>query len=377
MEELENSQTNIPNITIKENIALFISDLHFGVRSSSDEWRENIKSYFYNYFIPEVKKLQIANPDNRYVLFVLGDVYDDRKAININDNELSIDIFEEISEILPVYIINGNHDLAKKTNKGNSSLRSLSNIPNLTVIRKPTLITVKPAKKILNKFIAIPYLGSYVEENTTLRNFSGKAKYAFMHTDISKMKYDNGMQIVGAVDAELFKGTILSGHIHKRQESKNVIYVGCPYQLRRSDIENQKGIYQLNIETTELSFIPNNYSPIFHKIKVEDLLQMNIEERNKFLCNNYNDIIVEEKDLRKYKPNDIYDIGNLANAKRMQIAVNKTKKTEIDENTEYSEMSIEDLINDSINNLEVDDDVKERLLMKSQIYFSNAQNLVD
>ena len=375
---MKNSETtNIPNIIIKQNKALFISDLHFGVRSSSDEWRENIKSYFYDFFIPFIKNLKISNPEDEYVLIVLGDVFDDRKSININDNELAIDIFEEISSIISVIIINGNHDLAKKTNRGNSSLRSLSNINNLTVIRKPTLITVKPDKKIINKFIAIPYLGNYAEENATLRTYSGKAKYAFMHTDISKMKYDNGMQIVGAVDAELFKGTILSGHIHKRQESKNVYYIGCPYQLRRSDIDNQKGIYQLDIENNEIVFFPNNFSPIFHKIKVEELLEMNINDRNKFLRNNYNDIIINENDLRTYKPTDIYDIGNIANAKRMYIAVNKSKKVDIDENIEYSEMSIEDLINDSINNLDVDDTVKDRLLKKSQLYLHNAQNLVD
>ena len=375
---MKNSETtNIPNIIIKQNKALFISDLHFGVRSSSDEWRENIKSYFYDFFIPFIKNLKISNPEDEYVLIVLGDVFDDRKSININDNELAIDIFEEISSIISVIIINGNHDLAKKTNRGNSSLRSLSNINNLTVIRKPTLITVNPDKKIINKFIAIPYLGNYAEENATLRTYSGKAKYAFMHTDISKMKYDNGMQIVGAVDAELFKGTILSGHIHKRQESKNVYYIGCPYQLRRSDIDNQKGIYQLDIENNEIVFFPNNFSPIFHKIKVEELLEMNINDRNKFLRNNYNDIIINENDLRTYKPTDIYDIGNIANAKRMYIAVNKSKKVDIDENIEYSEMSIEDLINDSINNLDVDAEVKDRLLKKSQLYLHNAQNLVD
>ena len=104
---------------------------------------------------------------------------------------------------------------------------------------------------------------------------------------------------------------------------------------------------------------------------------MNINDRNKFLRNNYNDIIINENDLRTYKPTDIYDIGNIANAKRMYIAVNKSKKVDIDENIEYSEMSIEDLINDYINNLDVDAEVKDRLLKKSQLYLHNAQNLVD
>lgn len=370
-------QTKDINTIILKQIThlLFLSDLHFGVRSSSEEWQNNIKDYFYNWFIPYIKKLIANNQDNSYALFVLGDVFDDRKSIDINVNELVIDVFEDLASILPVYIINGNHDLSKKTNKGNSSLRSLSNIPNLTVIKEPTFVNIQQGRKYINSIIAIPYLGEYAEENATLRIYSSKANYALMHTDISKMKYDNGMQIVGAVDAELFKGKILSGHIHKRQENKNVIYIGCPYQLKRSDMDNQKGVYQVNLITNDITFEPNTYSPIFHKIKVEDFMKLNNKERDKFLSNNYNDIIIDEVNLRKYKVSDLYDIANLSNAKRVQIIVNKQKTNDtIDIDEDYKEKSIEDLINESIYNLEVDETVKDRLLKKSMMYLSNAQN---
>ena len=195
-----------------------------------------------------------------------------------------------------------------------------------------------------------------------------------MHTDISKMKYDNGMPIVGAVDAELFKGKILSGHIHKRQENKNVLYIGSPYQLKRSDIDNIKGIYQLDVLSNELSFIENNYSPIFHKIHVKDFIEMNITERNEFLDNNYCYITIEESELRKYKKTDLYDIINMSNAKNVTILVNKQNNSDIDESIDYSEKTIEDLINESIYALEVDDEVKDRLLKKSMQYLTNAQN---
>ena len=365
---------DIPTITIKYTMMLFLSDLHFGIRSSSEEWQNNIKSYFYDFFIPYITQLQKENADKTYTLFVLGDVYDDRKSIDINVNELCIDIFEDLGKIIEVFIINGNHDLSKKTNKGNSSLRSLSNIPNVNIIKEPTLIIVKPEKKIINKFIAIPYLGSFVDENNTLRTYSGKAKYALMHTDISKMKYDNGMQIIGAVDAELFKGKIISGHIHKRQESKNVLYIGSPYQLKRSDIDNIKGIYQLDLLTNEMTFTENNFSPVFHKIYVKDFMNMNITDRNKFLDNNYCYIIIDESELRKYKKTDLYDIINMSNAKNVSIIVNKQNSNDIDENIDYSEKTIEELINESIYALEVEDDVKDRLMKKSMQYLTNAQH---
>ena len=360
-------------IQIKASKCIFLADIHLGVRSASEEWQENISSYFYNWFIPYIKSL--VEKDPTYFLAILGDVYDDRKSIDINVNDLAIDIFEILGSILPVYIINGNHDLSKRTNKGNTSLRNLDNIPNVTVIKEPTLIKIKPSTKILSNIIAIPYLGSHEEENKVLLEYSGKANYAWMHTDISQMKFDNGMTIIGAVDSKIFKGKILSGHIHKRQELGNVIYVGSPYQLRRSDIGNTKGVYTVNFTNNELLFEENNYSPIFHKIKVEDFLKLSVKERDEFLNNNYNDILIEESDLRKYKSGTIYDMANLSNAKRVQIIVNKSHH-DLDniDNEEYKELSIEELINESISQLDVDDETKDRLKNISRDRLKQAEN---
>ena len=362
------------NIQIKTSKAIFLADIHFGVRSSSEEWQDNIKDYFYNLFIPYLEN--ILKTDKDYSLFILGDVFDDRKAIDINVNDMAINIFETLAKLLNIYIINGNHDLSKKTNKGNTSLRTFTNIPGITVIQEPTILKIKPSTKILSNIIAIPYLGDHTEENKVLLEYSGKTNYAFMHTDISQMKFDNGMTIVGAVDSTIYKGKILSGHIHKRQETNNVIYIGSPYQLRRSDIGNIKGIYRLDFKTNEMSFDVNDYSPIFHKIPVDKFLKMNVSERNEFLNNNYNDILIEESELRKYKMTNIYDIANLSNAKRVQIIVNKSKHNfDVDEEKNYKELSIEELINESIMQLDIEDNAKERLKKISHDYIKIAENL--
>lgn len=370
---------NYPSIKIKSSNVVYISDIHFGVNSSSEEWQENIKDYFFNWFIPFIKKELVERPD--LVLCCLGDVYHDRKSIDIDVNNLSIDIFEEISSLIPVYIINGNHDLSKKTNKGNSSLRSLGNIPNCTVIKEPTLLKFMEGTKTVANMAAIPYLGDCNDENKCLVEFSGSAEYALMHTDISKMKFDNGMTIVGAVDAEKFDGKILSGHIHKRQEANNVIYVGSPYQLSRGDVGNKKGLYVHDLKTGDFHFTYNDYSPVFQKIDITLFMNYTEKERYEVLKNNYNDIIIDENSIDKYKMSDIYEIINLCNSKRTQIVVIKPKNKnaageEIDPE-ELVEYSLENLINQAIENLDVEDEMKNTLKLMSADYLKNAQMELD
>lgn len=370
---------NYPNIKIKSTNVVYISDIHFGVNSSSEEWQENLKDYFYNWFIPFLKKELVKRPD--LVVCCLGDVYHDRKSIDIDVNNLSIDIFEEIAALLPVYIINGNHDLSKKTNKGNSSLRSLVNINNCHIIKEPMLLKFVEGTKTVANIAAIPYLGDCNDENKCLVEFSGNAEYALMHTDISKMKFDNGMTIVGAVDAEKFAGKIISGHIHKRQESSNVIYVGSPYQLSRGDIGNKKGIYVHDLKTGEFHFTENNYSPVFQKIDITKYMNFNEKERYEVLKNNYNDIIIDENNIDKYKMSDIYETINLCDSKRTQIVVikpkNKNAAGEEINSEELVEYSLEHLINQAIDNLEVEDDMKNVLKSMSAEYLKNAQIALD
>ena len=380
--KIENSGSRSPKtkndfetIKINSGNVILISDIHFGVSSSSEEWQENINDYLQNWFIPYVRNELKKTPDA--VICCLGDVYHDRKSIDIDVNNLCIDIFEQLAQIIPVYIINGNHDLSKKTNKGNSSLRSLGNIDNVTVIKEPTMLQFVEGRKNIAKVAAIPYLGDCNDENKELMKFDKRADYAFMHTDISKMKFDNGMTIVGAVDAEKFAGKVISGHIHKRQETDKVVYVGSPYQMSRGDIDNQKGIYKLVLSTGEMIFTPNDYSPIFQKIDITKFLNFTDKERMVALKNNYTDIVIDEVNIDKYKMGDVYEILNSCQAKRAQIQVIKSKTNiQVDENSEeHTELSMEELINSAIEQLtDVDDEFKGKLKVMSAEYLKNAQS---
>jgi DNA repair exonuclease SbcCD nuclease subunit len=368
--------TPVKDLEISATHAIFVSDIHFGVHVNSEEWQENIKNYFYNFFIPKIKEIKSSLKDGENLVCLnLGDTYNDRKAIDINVYNLCIDVFEDIAKEIPVYIINGNHDLAKKTNEGNTSLRSLEYIPNITVITEPTFIKVNAGEK-KSSIIAIPYLGNSELENNYLINYSGKAKYALMHTELSKMKMDNGMLITGGANPEVFKGLIFAGHIHRRQESKKAIYVGSPYHLNKGDIGNKNGIYVLNFLTNKYTFTENIYSPIYHSITIEDYSKLNEDDRLKFLNNNYNFVLIPEDDLANWKKKyDIYDLGAGSTAKFVKPLIVKHKQTIIaEEENDYKEKTIEELLYESIDQLDIDDDTKKRLDKLSDVYLKDAEN---
>ena len=367
----------LKKIDIKATHIIFLADIHFGKHVNSEEWQDNMRDYFYNFFIPKIKEIKSKlNNNEKLICIILGDTYDDRKAIDINVNNLSIDVMEDISKEVEIYIINGNHDLSKKTNKGNSSLRSIEYIPNIFVITDPTMLNINYDASKHCKLLAIPYLGDHTLENEYLAKYSSKSQYALMHTDIANMKMDNGMMITGGVNSKIYKGTILSGHIHKRQESEKVIYVGSPYHMSKADIGNDKGLYVLNIDKKELSFIKNDYSPIYHSIYMSDYCDMSDEERKAFFNNNYNYVIIDEDSIPQYKKKyDIYDLGAGTTAKMVKPIINKHKQTiEIDENKDYQEMSISELISESIQQLDLEDDAKMRLTNLSNEYLKDAES---
>lgn len=369
---------DIKKLEINATHIIFISDIHFGKHVNSEEWQNNMKEYFYKFFIPQIKSIKASlKEDEKLICINLGDTYDDRKAIDINVNNLCIDVCEDIAKEVEYYVLNGNHDLAKKTNEGNSSLRSLEYIPNLTLINEPTLININYASKKKTNIIAIPYLGDAVLETQYLADYSTKAKYALMHTELTRMKMDNGMLITSGCNPDMFKGMILSGHIHRRQENKHIIYVGSPYHLGKSDIGDEKGVYILSLSTNKFEFIKNNISPIYHTITIEKYSHLTPEEKQAFFNNNYNYILIPEEELPKWKKvYDVYNLGDNTTAKFSKPIIAKHKmQISIDVSNNYKEMSIEELINESIDQSEsIDSSAKERLKNMSAVYLKDAES---
>jgi len=271
---------------INYNNIFLISDLHFGVRANSLEWLQNQLDFFYKIYIPYLKE----NKKDGDILFILGDWFDNRQLLDINVMNKSIDLIFDLADIIPTYFLTGNHDIYKKHDTDVNSLAAFRFIPNVTIYETPQIITNGKSK-----ILVLPWVGNPEKEEMYAK--ANPCDYVFAHADIMGLKYDNGRQIVKGAKLRGVKGIkkVISGHVHKRQELKDAIYLGSPYSTKRSDIGNKKGYYIFFPEKNKIDFIQNKFSPIFQRIMLEDLMEWTLERAHKILENNYTDIIVPDK----------------------------------------------------------------------------------
>jgi hypothetical protein len=74
----------------------------------------------------------------------------------------------------------------------------------------------------------------------------------------------------------------------------NVNFVGCPYELTRSDIGNHKGYWILDTEAGTEEFVENPVSPRFIRFNVDEVLDMTLEDLRGKCKNNFVDIYLDE-----------------------------------------------------------------------------------
>ena len=319
---------------INYNRIFLLSDLHFGVRANSLEWLSNQESFFRNFYIPYLKKT-VKKGD---ILFILGDWFDNRQLLDIYVMNTSIDIVLDLAEIIPIYFITGNHDIYKKYDTDVNSIVAFKYIPNVTVFEKPLIITNNDSKILI-----LPWIGNKETEENYVR--ANKFDYIFAHADITGFKYDNGRDIKLSANFLKFKTIkkLFSGHIHKRQELGNFIYIGSPYHTKRSDIGNEKGVYLFNPVENSFEFELNKFSPIFQRILLESILELSLGDTIKILHNNYTDIIVPDKYIHLFNLTKFIDILKDCNYKKIET-VGERKKFE-DELTEALEgVDIRDIL---------------------------------
>ena len=359
-----------------DNIIL-LSDVHLGVRNASIEWIENIKDYFNRFFIPYIKTIVDKEADGyKAVLVIAGDFFDHRQCIDINVMNVGADIMQQVSSIIETFMVIGNHDIYKKEDIDVNSLRLFQYFSNITVIDKLSVLHVKNDVR----FALIPWIGFHDKETEVLKNLKTSTDYAIMHADISGMVYDNGRAILNGADTKVYGKKIYSGHIHKRQESKNVTYIGSPYQLRRSDIGNVKGVYTLNITDTgkvEETFTKNNVSPIFKKVRFDDLVDRPFEEIRSIIYNNYIYIVINRITSTKEKSKlaDMLDVFDKCDAKRLEFLVDTTSVDDTAQEEVSKDLTINDIFVQRVQSIsELEAEEKDALIEMNNIYMKHASD---
>jgi len=266
--------------------AWMITDTHLGVRNNSIEWLEIMKEYFQNFFIPLLKR---EKKEGDFLVHV-GDVFDSRHSLNLLVMNEGISIFEEISKIMPIVIILGNHDIYKKNSNDVNSVKILKWIPNIKVLEEPEVIVIS-GKKLL----FMPWRAGHAEELECIQN--NPADFMFCHTEMQGLKFNKSTTIETGLDMKEIKNfrKVYAGHIHFAQQKGNFRMLGCPYPMTRSDINNEKGIWCLDLITEEEHYFPNDVSPKFIRMIFEKVLEMEEKEAKEYFKNNFVDILVDPK----------------------------------------------------------------------------------
>jgi len=265
----------------------FITDTHLGVRNNSEEWLSIHKDYFFDWFIPLIKK----NYKKGDVLVHLGDVYDSRQSLNLKVLNLGITVFEELSKIFKdgIFIICGNHDIFGRSSNEINSLKSLKWIPKVRIFEEPETIYFGERKVFL-----MPWRKDHEEERKLLATID-KHDYMFCHTDLKGLMFNKMVRIEEGLNYEdlgQFE-RVYSGHIHYSQNFGKMRMLGSPYQLTRSDTNNPKGITLLELDSGNEIYFDNHFSPKFIRMTFEKVLYSSPEELNPIFKNNFIDILVD------------------------------------------------------------------------------------
>ena len=342
-----------------------VSDSHLGCRSNSVLWLQIIEDYFFNFFIPLVKK-EYKEGD---VLYHLGDVFDNRQSVNLAAQDLAIRVFEKLGEIFPdIHIIVGNHDIMRKNSNEISSVDCLKYLPNVNVLKEPKILKYKDATCLL-----MPWRRNHEHEIETLDNIKDKIDYMFCHTETRGVQISPSTKHLhdGGNEVGIFKRfkRVYSGHIHYRQDKENFVLVGNPYQMTRSDRDNQKGIYLLDLESGNHTFFENKLSPVFLRYYINEILEMRMEDIEKEIKNNFVDIFIPSNVLGKYNINMFMDyLDGLARKLEPRIYDEENPYDREDgEMSDFNgELNLMNIAAEHINSLDYDDDLKERLKVSVQ-----------
>ena len=277
-----------------------IADTHFGYKSDDDEWLNDYIGYFEDVVLPIMRK-EVGEND---ILIHCGDVFDNRSTIGINTIYKVIKLFEEFSSIFSdIRITVGNHDTLKKSTNEITSVNMLKYIPHVKVYYDPEVDVIDGKTCLFN-----PWVDDLEKERKVLSDVN--VDYVFGHLEIggSKVASKNGSRIefIGGIKSSEFKkAKVYAGHIHIKQDNKNIHYVGNPYHKDRGDRDNPKGITILDLKTGKTRFIENEVTPKYVKESIYDILNLTVADLKERWKNNRVDLHMKQSDYSKCNFDDL------------------------------------------------------------------------
>lgn len=365
----------MPNLTNIRRIYI-LGDLHLGVRNNSIEWSEIQSSFLLDFFLDQVDAHGF-DPD-RDILVQVGDWNHVRESTNVRIHNLSLEIAKVFCEKFKrgVYVILGNHDVYYKDRTDTHSLKGYDLMyKNFHVFESATSVKINS-----HNFLFLPWEEDLSKIKQTVA--STNADYVFCHSDFKGFRLNQSTKLEHGLEyeeVEKFK-RVYSGHIHIRQENRNILYVGTPYEMDRGDRGNTKGFYVLDVsgERVTEQFIENTSSPVHIKKDIFELLDLNKDQLQALFNNNFVDVSIEANFFSKFPLAKFTELVKNLGQRRLEFfSYSKEQlksKSEIELNSNY-EYNIFTVLDENIKNSTHSPETSEKVIeLFKKIYDSLRNN---
>jgi len=305
-----------------------ITDTHWSARKSSRFLHDYFELFYKNIFFPTLEREGITT------VIHMGDAFDNRKGIDFWGLEWTRKVVLEPLRKYNTHIIVGNHDIfLRNSTEINSPNLLLKDYPNIKTYSSPETINVGGLDIMM-----IPWICSENYDETINHIQKTKAKVAMGHLELQGFRVNRNLVMEDhGLDANIFSKfkKVFSGHYHTRSDNGWVYYLGNPYEMYWTDVNDTRGFHIFDTETLEHTPVDNPYK-LFYNIYYEDT------PYQLFDTTEYENKIVKVIVRKKSKPKDFEKfIDKLYNSKIQELKIienfeiqeNKNFEVEEDENT--------------------------------------------
>jgi DNA repair exonuclease SbcCD nuclease subunit len=305
-----------------------LTDSHYGAKKGSKHLHDYFELFYKNVFFPALEEHGVET------VIHMGDAFDSRKSIDYQSLEWAKRVVFDPLKKYDVHMIVGNHDCYyKNTNNVNSPALLLKDYPNIKTYSSPTNTKVCGIDMTF-----IPWICSENYDETLKVIQKSKAKIAMGHLELKGFRVNKHLVMEEhGLEANLFSNftKVFSGHYHTRSDNGTVFYLGNPYEMYWTDVNDTRGFHIFDTETLEHTPINNPYK-LFYNIYYEDT------PHQTFDASEYSNKIVKVIVRKKSKQKDfekfidkLYKIGiqDLKIVENFEIQENENFVIDEEENT--------------------------------------------
>ena len=266
-----------------------ITDTHYGARKGSKFLHDYFELFYKNVFFPALKEHGVET------VIHMGDAFDSRKSIDYQSLEWAKRVVFEPLKEYDVHMIIGNHDTYyKNTNDVNSPDLLLQIYSNVKTYSKATEVDIGGLD-----ILFLPWINQENESETYQLIKKTNSKVAMGHLELQGFRVNRQIVMEHGTDGKLFENftRVYSGHYHTRSDDGKVFYLGNPYEMYWTDVNDPRGFHIFDTETLEHTTIDNPYK-LFYNIYYEDT------NYKLFNASEFKDKIVKVIVRKKSKPKD-------------------------------------------------------------------------